>query len=111
MRKTNKELFEQNRQAILNALPATFSQLKSKLNVHDNTISKHLKVLLEEDIIHIQCKTRIHKNGPMSDLYTLGPKPLDGSFIHPRKADRIPKPDFLTATFFGLTSKQNAKTF
>lgn len=111
MKKTNKELFEENRQTILNSLPATLCDLKAKLDIHENTIYNHLKVLKAENIIHVAHKVKRYDNGPMVDYYVLGPKPLDQNVVYYKQPDVIPKPDLLTAYFFGLTRKQNAKTF
>lgn len=111
MKKSNKILFEENREIILNSLPATLCDLKSKLDIHENTIYNHLKVLKAENIIHVAHKVKRYDNGPMVDYYVLGPKPLDGITIYYKQPDIIPKPDFLTESFFGLTRKQNAKTF
>lgn len=100
MKKTNEIVFKQNRKHVLDNLPGTACDLETKLNVHCNTIYNHIKQLLLENKIHINCKVRRYPTGPLVNYYALGPNPITANLIIFKQPDKIPKRDFLTATFF-----------
>jgi hypothetical protein len=109
MKKANEILFEENRKLILDNLPATFCDLRFKLNIHHNTIRNHLKQLKEQNEIHVCCRVRRHTTGPMVDCYNKGFEPLGITPVFVKQPDKIPKQDFLTTTFYGLKKKAKQK--
>jgi hypothetical protein len=112
MKKSNELAFKENRQLILDNLPSTFSQLEARLpQIHFNTIRNHLKQLKEENLIHVAGKIKLHANGPLADCYYPGPKPEAFKPLLFKQPDIIPKPDFLTATFFGLTRNTRCQNY
>lgn len=100
MKKSNEILYEKNRELILSSLPSTYYELRNKLNIHFNTIYNHLKILLNENKIHVDYKMKIHKNGPLVDHYNIGPKPEFHRPIIIKQPDRIPKQHSLILTFY-----------